>query len=193
MPLPARDRIDIKIQEDSDNRYLNLNPRKRDFKLQKIILFIAVVLFSILLVTACDSKTALIKKPLCCSASPFVWSPDARCLDCHPTEVNSMANPALLASKHSVAEKSCLDCHDIADLQKAHKNIDAKNTPSPLQKYSSAICFNCHGSYTDIIELTKGKTRLNPHDSHYGEIDCFICHKIHTAKSPDEFCVSCHI
>ncbi|MFH2046990.1 MAG: cytochrome c3 family protein, partial [Pseudomonadota bacterium] len=114
------------------------------------------------------------------------------CLGCHPTEVKSMANPVLLASKHSVAGNSCTDCHDIEDLQKAHKNIDSNNPPSPLQKYSTAICFNCHGSYADIIELTKGKTRLNPHDSHYGEIDCFICHKAHVAKSPDEFCVSCH-
>lgn len=159
--------------------------------MKKIILLIAVVLVLILLVVACGSKTIVIKKPVS-STSSFVWSADARCADCHVNEVKSMSDDALLASRHSMAGNSCLDCHYAKDMQKAHKNIDAK-TPLPAGKYSSEICFKCHGSYSDLITLTKNRTRLNPHDSHYGEIDCFLCHKAHTAKSPDEFCVSCHI
>ncbi|MFH2045443.1 MAG: hypothetical protein ABIK92_09895, partial [Pseudomonadota bacterium] len=115
MPQPARDRIFQNNFEDSDNRYLNLNSRKRDSKLKNIILFIALLLFSISLFAACDHKTSIITKPLS-SALPFVWSADAHCLGCHPTEVKSMANPVLLASKHSVAGNSCTDCHDIEDL-----------------------------------------------------------------------------
>lgn len=154
--------------------------------MKKIILFAAVLLISISLFAACNCKVAITS-----SASPFVWSSDARCADCHTAEVKSMSDTTLLASKHAAAGNSCLDCHDASELETKHNNIDAK-IPLPVKKYPNTLCYKCHGSYADIIKLAKGKTRLNPHDSHYGEIDCFICHKVHTAKSPDEFCISCH-
>ncbi|MBU3948880.1 MAG: cytochrome c3 family protein [Proteobacteria bacterium] len=158
--------------------------------MKKMILFIAVLLISILLGAACNRKAVISEKPLS-DNSHFLWNQDARCADCHAAEVKSMTDSTLLASGHAAAGNTCSDCHDIKDLQKAHEEVDTK-PPVPSQKYSSALCFKCHGNYKDIIELTKGRTRLNPHDSHYGEIDCFICHKVHAAKSPDEFCVSCH-
>ncbi len=158
--------------------------------MKKTILLTAILLISILLLAACNSEVVIAKKPVSDSLH-FVWNQDARCADCHAAEVKSMTDPSLLASRHAAAQNNCSDCHDIKDLQKAHKDVDAR-PPVPAQKYSGALCFKCHGSYKDIIELTKGRTRLNPHDSHYGEIDCFICHKVHTAKSPNEFCLSCH-
>jgi len=154
--------------------------------LKKIILVLVVLFILISLVAACNRR-AEIKS----TASPFVWDSDARCADCHTKEVKSMADNNKLAYKHAAAGNVCSDCHNAKDLQKSHGNI-ATASPVPVQKYSSTICFKCHGSYADIIKLTKGKTRLNPHDSHYGEVDCFICHKVHIAKSPDGFCVSCH-
>ncbi|MBU3949533.1 MAG: cytochrome c3 family protein [Proteobacteria bacterium] len=58
---------------------------------------------------------------------------------------------------------------------------------------SALFVLNATGAMQILFKLTKGKTRLNPHDLHYGEIDCLICHKTHTAKSPNEFCASCHV
>jgi hypothetical protein len=166
--------------------------------LKKVILFTAVLLVSVPLVAACIRGAATITTPPTTitttpstTISPFIWSPEADCAVCHATEVKSMTDTTLLASKHAAAGKACLDCHDAADLQTAHKNVNA-TPPVPVQKFPRAFCFKCHGSYAAMIELTKGRTRLNPHDSHYGELGCFICHRVHTAKSPDELCVSCH-
>ncbi len=156
-------------------------------KLKKKMLFTAILFISLLIAAACNHRESITS-----TTSSFVWNPGARCADCHIAEVKSMSDTALLASKHAAAGNDCSDCHYPSDMEKTHKSIDTA-LPVPVQKYSSTLCFKCHGSYADIVELTKGRTRLNPHDSHYGEIDCFICHKVHAAKSPDEFCVSCHI
>jgi hypothetical protein len=163
-----------------------------------VILFTAVLLVSVSLGPACNrSAAAIITPPTTTTTTPstttapFFWSPEADCATCHATEVKSMTDTTLLASKHAAAGKTCSDCHDAADLQIAHKKADA-TTPVPVQKFLRAFCFKCHGSYAAIIELTRGRTRLNPHDSHYGQVDCFICHRVHTVKSPVELCISCH-
>lgn len=144
------------------------------------------------MLAACNRGVSMIKEPPSTTAS-FVWNPHAHCADCHASKVKSMADTTLLASKHAAAGNKCLDCHDAADLQTVHENVIATTPGVTKKKYPQAHCLKCHGSYTAIIELTKGRTRLNPHDSHYGEVECIICHNVHTAKSPDAFCVSCHI
>ena len=40
-----------------------------------------------------------------------------------------------------------------------------------------------------LAEAT-GDEELNPHDSHYGEMECRLCHKMH--KPSELYCTQCH-
>lgn len=51
-------------------------------------------------------------------------------------------------------------------------------------------CFQCHGSYSDVAELTKNLIP-DPHHSHMGEVPCGECHKEHAESRL--FCNQCHV
>ena len=51
-------------------------------------------------------------------------------------------------------------------------------------RYPKESCYECHehGSYEEIVEMTaelEETVGANPHASHYGEMDCRLCHQMH--------------
>ncbi len=99
-------------------------------------------------------------------------------------------------SAHAHAEKgvTCLDCHEPTLEQQTEELIryvkgDYKN-PLRQRKFKKEWCLRCHdhGSYPEIIERTKNM-EPNPHNSHYGELDCRVCHRMH--QSSELYCAHC--
>ncbi len=90
--------------------------------------------------------------------------------------------PNTTSFRHLLKAKSatCEDCH---------------GTPRPTAAAKTEICGDCHG---DIQEEYKPKRLmhgnreivLNVHDSHYGDIECLSCHKIHSKGQL--MCNECH-
>jgi hypothetical protein len=87
--------------------------------------------------------------------------------------------------------------------QSGSKHLDDRHTqqritcelchgnPTGEDAGSTGQCLKCHVSYERIAALTKGKgVSPNPHDSHYGEIRCTLCHRVH--KDSELYCNTCH-
>ena len=123
------------------------------------------------------------------------------CGTCHIMDpyLESWESPPLLANAHSEDDLACLDCHpfDIGQSTKEVVVFVLGNYEQPLdkRKFEKEWCFDCHehGSYEQIIEITEpmfeGVGR-NPHNSHHGEIECYICHRMHDESI--DFCSQCH-
>ena len=100
-----------------------------------------------------------------------------------------------LAHAHAEENVTCLECHEPTIQQQVDELIKfvTKDYENPLKerKFDQEWCLRCHehGSYEELIERTKDLTR-NPHDSHYGEMECRICHKVHRAS--EDYCAQCH-
>lgn len=54
-------------------------------------------------------------------------------------------------------------------------------------------CLACHGgTYDSLIEATEDYHVIyNPHESHYGEVDCYRCHSVY--EEPSVWCNTCHV
>ena len=68
-------------------------------------------------------------------------------------------------------------------------------TPLRERRFSKEFCLGCHEheSYAQLAEMTKAleeEIGANPHDSHYGELECRLCHKVHRASQ--DYCANCH-
>lgn len=132
---------------------------------------------------------------------PF-WHADMDCSICHVLEARSMTRDRFLAFQHAQAGETCRSCHDSSDdLAIKHRGVfEETDTRVPAKKYSQNFCLNCHGSYEELIELTKDSTVctdkkenvVNPHDTHLGQADCYHCHRIHRVSSGVRYCYTCH-
>ena len=99
-------------------------------------------------------------------------------------------------AKHDVA---CLDCHEPTIQQQMNELMiyvqgDHEVPLKPL-KYPSEECLECHehGSYDEVVEMTAHldeEVGANPHDSHYGEMECRLCHRMH--EESEDYCAQCH-
>lgn len=82
------------------------------------------------------------------------------------------------------------------ELRGAHKEngvqcVDCHETEKPSAPAKMKGCFTCHGDYKSLADLTKDLPEANPHDSHFGELECGECHGIH--KPTVIFCnKECH-
>jgi hypothetical protein len=47
-----------------------------------------------------------------------------------------------------------------------------------------------HTSYADIRQATEA-LEPNPHDSHFAELDCGTCHRMHGPS--EDSCAQCHV
>ncbi|WP_374712905.1 cytochrome c3 family protein [Symbiobacterium terraclitae] len=127
---------------------------------------------------------------------------------CHIMEphVASWRTPGTLAFRHAEAGVACLDCHQEPIEASVQKVVDyvKGDYEDPIfpRRFSNAFCFDCHSpgqehaSYEQVAARTadlaaKGLTR-NPHDSHWGEVDCATCHSMHQEASLD-YCSTCHL
>ncbi|MGE5545013.1 MAG: cytochrome c3 family protein [Bacillota bacterium] len=118
------------------------------------------------------------------------------CATCHVIQpyYESWKTGNLLAAKHGEAEIKCLDCHQQSIPEKIHEGVAfvTGNYEKPLKErdFSMADCLACH---TEDWEKTVAATNFessNPHDSHLGEIECHLCHKMH--RESQVYCAQCH-
>ncbi len=128
--------------------------------------------------------------------------------------VDSLKNEDTLIHRHYIQETSpdkevnCLSCHDIDTLRKLYLLCDAEAVNEAKDNMSDTInelCFVCHGSYLELIQLTKDSmalmdsdgTVINPHDTMLGEAACNYCHSIHDATDSAAIalakCYTCHL
>ena len=149
--------------------------------------------------TTSTQTTTSSTTPSSTTSTAFVWSPTVDCSTCHSSEVKSMMDTNLLASKHAALGINCLGCHDETQLVTAHQNVNV-NMTVPLLNYPQSFCLKCHGSYAALIALTANSqafltpdgTAINPHNTHLGPIDCSNCHQIHNQSPGINYCYSCH-
>jgi nitrate/TMAO reductase-like tetraheme cytochrome c subunit len=101
------------------------------------------------------------------------------CVDCHST-VNVSKKPGSLRSvitlshAHQLNGVSCTDCH---------------GEKRPAESPDNQKCIPCHSDYKKGIVRTD-KSLPNMHDSHMGDLDCMLCHHVHTKS--ENFCSQCH-
>jgi len=96
------------------------------------------------------------------------------CKTCHNRKEQNLQGKVPLSHLHLWNGTSCRDCHGNADPRKA---------------LTTAQCLSCHKSYQEVAKLTKDLA-TNPHESHFGNIDCGQCHKAH--QKSKLYCNKCH-
>ncbi|HZJ84898.1 MAG TPA: cytochrome c3 family protein [Syntrophomonadaceae bacterium] len=109
-------------------------------------------------------------------------------------------NLNFVASKHANEDVDCHDCHKpnlITQMNEGYLFI-TRQYQDPLEKreFAKDMCFECHieGGTATSWEEIKSATEYeesNPHDSHHGEQECYICHNQH--QKQQIFCADCHI
>jgi fumarate reductase flavoprotein subunit len=97
---------------------------------------------------------------------------------------NAQQTTGQLAQKHIKAGLTCKECHG--------NSIPSKQAGRPAPKVATKEkCLSCHGTYQEIAAKTKAlEPPYNPHDSHYGALDCYQCHRMHSTQ--EMFCTQCH-
>jgi cytochrome c nitrite reductase small subunit len=119
------------------------------------------------------------------------------CAICHIMQpyLESWESPPLLAYAHAEENVTCLECHEPTIQQQMEEGIKfvTNDYENPLEEreFDQEWCLRCHehGSYEELAQRTE-ELELNPHDSHYGEMECSICHRVHEAS--EEVCAYCH-
>lgn len=99
------------------------------------------------------------------------------------------------AHLHAVKDVECLDCHQTKvgeQIEELTKYV-TKDYETPLRerKIKQEACLSCkeHDSYPELAETTKDWKR-NVHASHWGDMECYLCHKQHRANVL--YCTKCH-
>lgn len=111
--------------------------------------------------------------------------------------VQAQSNKTLLIYKHRQAGLTCTDCHDrTAETAKQEEEMYRNkeySDPIDRREYDAQFCLKCHESYKAVAAKTahlKEEWGRNPHESHNGELDCSVCHRVH---QPSVFlCSQCH-
>jgi len=133
-------------------------------------------------------------------AGVAVWTADMDCTVCHSMVpyAESLKDTNLLAYAHAQEGLECQDCHfDSEALRQVHQQA-IPGEPVGGLKVDMEACFDCHvdtqhTSYGQIVQLTshlQSEAGANPHDSHYGQLECRICHKMH--QESEDYCARCH-
>jgi hypothetical protein len=123
------------------------------------------------------------------------------CAGCHVIApyYDTWKSSLFTAHAHAAVGIVCQDCHQrtVRDgLREIVSNV-SRESPSGDYRVSPKICLGCHVSYRHLAGLT-GNLRgpdgfalgRNPHHSHWGSLDCGICHKMH--KPSVDLCSKCH-
>ena len=119
------------------------------------------------------------------------------CATCHVMQLylESWESPPLLAHMHAEEDVTCLECHEPTIQQQMEEGIkfvtnDYEN-PLKEREFGQEWCLRCHEheSYQELIQRTE-ELELNPHESHYGEMECSTCHKVH--RESEDHCAQCH-
>jgi len=118
------------------------------------------------------------------------------CASCHVIKpyYESWQVGDLLAAKHGEAKTNCLDCHQQSITEKIHEGVayvtGSYEKPLKERDFSSEQCLQCHSKDWDKTVAATSFEMSNPHDSHLGEIECHLCHKMH--RESEVYCAQCH-
>ena len=100
---------------------------------------------------------------------------------------------------HAEAGLVCLDCHEPTIKEQVEEVIHyaTNDFSDPLRerKMPMETCLSCkeHGTYQEMVEVTQPleeEWERNPHNSHWGEMECHLCHNMH--RPSVNYCASCH-
>lgn len=131
----------------------------------------------------------------------MIWLKDssettAYCNTCHIMQpyYQSWASSEYTAAAHSRVGIACQSCHARPLRQSVHEFTTyhiTRDYSEPLRevRIPKENCMRCHGNYAHLAELTKD-LEPNPHNSHLGQIECRLCHKMH--KPSVDYCALCH-
>lgn len=146
-------------------------------------------------------------------ASYAVWNhywgiPEPQsCANCHPLEgyVESLQDPGLLVSLHASRGLLCSNCHEQTMQRRLQETISYLRhdyqDPLPPVRITREACFACHehASYDEIAWRTMdlgitdaraGNQPANPHQSHFPDLECSVCHRLH--QESRDYCAQCH-
>ncbi len=123
------------------------------------------------------------------------------CATCHIMEpyLESWEASEWGAYAHAEYDITCLDCHVPTLEQQVHELVvyvkGDYQIPLREMRYPKESCYECHehGTYQQIVEMTadlEETVGANPHASHYGDLECRLCHKMH--KESVDYCAQCH-
>jgi hypothetical protein len=107
----------------------------------------------------------------------------------------------LTAHAHAKIGVTCQDCHPRTTgdglRELAINVIRSKESRIDNHKARAEECLRCHGSHEILASRTRSLSGpdgyalgRNPHASHWGPLDCGICHKMHEPSV--DFCSKCH-
>lgn len=125
------------------------------------------------------------------------------CASCHIMQpyYSSWKSSVFPAHTHAQAGLVCQDCHGMtigSAIRQIFDNVTGHyEIPLKEPKVSVEACFRCHTSYPNLAQLTKDlkgpdgfPLGRNPHNSHWGAIECGTCHKMHRISR--DWCSECH-
>ncbi len=121
----------------------------------------------------------------------------AFCTTCHIMQpyYDSYHESTLLANKHAEADLVCHNCHESSIAIQAEEGIKfiTGDYQVPLEKreFSQDFCLECHDDFETAIKTATNFTDSNPHDSHNGDLECYVCHSMH--QPSEVLCSQCHI
>ncbi|MBI9045761.1 MAG: cytochrome c3 family protein [Anaerolineaceae bacterium] len=94
---------------------------------------------------------------------------------------------------HMEANVVCKDCHEVSMPEAIGEALTyvtfQYDDPMRPRRVSKETCLKCHRSYEEMTLRTADLER-NPHDGHWGTLECNICHKSHEAST--NYCSGCH-
>jgi cytochrome c nitrite reductase small subunit len=117
------------------------------------------------------------------------------CETCHIMDayVESWQESDYGAYAHAIEGVTCLECHEPTLQQQVDELVVYMrgdfDVPLAQIRYPMSECLECHEDYATLAELTSGG-EFNPHDSHWGELECGTCHHMHAASV--DYCDQCH-
>ena len=130
------------------------------------------------------------------------------CGRCHLLQsyVESLTDPVMLASRHTLGNVECIDCHERTLEYQVRETIAylTNDYPQPFVRaqYPMTTCFQCH-THTSYDQLAWRTTDLgisdaqahgrpaNPHQPpHYSNLECHSCHRMHRPSTL--LCAECH-
>lgn len=129
------------------------------------------------------------KKPQFCATMCHLMEPYEQSWSSSDFEVRAHAEDGIV----------CLDCHEPTIKQQIEEVIAyvSKDFDDPLRerKLPMETCLSCkeHGTYQEMVEVTQPLEEewgRNPHNSHWGEMECSLCHNMH--RPSVNYCASCH-
>lgn len=125
------------------------------------------------------------------------------CANCHVVApyYDTWQSSVFTAHAHAKVNVVCQDCHQRTVRDGLRELVSTATARHELllqdRSVSRETCLRCHGTDEVLAARTQElqgpdgfALGRNPHDSHWGPLDCAVCHRMHQASR--DFCANCH-